>query len=403
MRFLSIIVIIIFTSILSGLFSVFAYQWYLNDKVQPQSTDHENQSENKYVKRKEASIHPGESNFNKAAEIATPTVVHIKSTQEVKRNPSQRSPLEEMLREFYGEQFDTPQQFPPPSSFGSGVIVSKDGYIVTNNHVIQQAKTIEVVLNDNRRYIAEMVGTDPTTDLAVIKIKETQLPYIEFGTSEELKIGDWVVAVGNPFNLNSTVTAGIVSAKGRSINIIRGENRMGIESFIQTDAVVNPGNSGGALVNTDGELVGINTAIASPTGAFAGYAFAVPETIVQKVVNDLSKYGVVQRAYLGVMITDLNADLIKNEKINSNQGVYISDVAPNGAAQKAGLTKGDVIIKIDDIQINTASRLQEIIAMKKPGDKIKLSYLRNNKKQETEATLTNQNGNTTLIDKSQMK
>jgi len=399
MRFLTTFVILFITAILSALFSVFAYQWYLNEKAPAQGTHISNKLPSNQQQNKGQANEPGEPNFNKAAETATPAVVHIKSTQEVTRNQSPRSPLEEMLREFYGDQFDYPQQFPPQSSFGSGVIVSKDGYIVTNNHVIQKADKIEVILNDNRSYIGSIVGTDPTTDLAVIKIKETQLPYIRFGKSEALKIGDWVVAVGNPFNLNSTVTAGIVSAKGRAINIIRGENRMGIESFIQTDAVVNPGNSGGALVNTEGELIGINTAIASPTGAFAGYAFAVPETIVQKVVNDLTKYGVVQRAFLGVMMMDLNADLIKNEKINSIKGVYISDVVPNGAAQKAGLRKGDVITKIDSIEINSASRLQELIAMKKPGDKIKISILRNNKNLDMDATLTNQQGKTTLIDK----
>jgi S1-C subfamily serine protease len=217
---------------------------------------------------------------------------------------------------------------------GSGVIISPDGYIVTNNHVIDRAKEVKVVLNSNKEYIAKVVGVDPTTDLAILKIEGENLPTLAFANSDEVRLGEWVLAVGNPFNLNSTVTAGIISAKGRSINII--DNQSAIEAFIQTDAVVNPGNSGGALINTRGDLIGINTAISTRTGSYEGYSFAVPANIVRKVVDDLTKYGVVQRAYLGVNIADISPELAKEMSISETQGVYISDVTEGGAAADAG-------------------------------------------------------------------
>ncbi|MCS7073317.1 MAG: trypsin-like peptidase domain-containing protein, partial [Bacteroidia bacterium] len=296
--------------------------------------------------------------FRSAAAQATPAVVHIKSTI-TKRNSRSSSPFGDdfnPFREFFGDGFIQPQ---PTDATGSGVILTADGYVATNNHVIENADKIEVILNDNRSYTATLVGTDPSTDLALLKINEKNLPFLKFGDSDKLEIGEWVLAVGNPFNLTSTVTAGIVSAKARSINIL--QDRFKIESFIQTDAAVNPGNSGGALINTKGELVGINTAIATKTGYFSGYSFAVPVNIVRKVMDDLMQYGEVQRGFLGIEIRDVNAELAKEKKLKDVKGVYVGKVNENSAAESAGLKEGDVITKIDEVKVNTASELQEQI------------------------------------------
>jgi S1-C subfamily serine protease len=268
------------------------------------------------------------------------------------------------------------------------VIISPDGYIITNNHVVENAIKIGVTLSNNSEYIADVVGTDPNTDLTLLKIDATDLNFVEFGNSDETRIGEWVLAVGNPFNLTSTVTAGIVSAKARSINILSGRVPYGIESFIQTDAAINPGNSGGALVNLKGELIGINTAIASPTGSFAGYSFAVPATLVSKVVNDLKEFGEVQRAVLGVGILDVNDPLV-GEKLSVNNGVYVSGVNPGSAAEEAGLLKGDIVIKIDETDISNVAELQELVARNRPGDEIKVTYLRNDKEFSVTAQLKN--------------
>jgi Do/DeqQ family serine protease len=289
-----------------------------------------------------------------------------------------------------------PQQKPRiVEGAGSGVIISADGYIVTNNHVIDDSKEIEVVLNDKRTYPAEVIGADPNTDIALIKIKEEKLPAVIFGNSDSLKIGEWVLAVGNPFNLTSTVTAGIVSAKARSINILSGP--MKIESFIQTDAAVNPGNSGGALVNTRGELIGINTAIASQTGSYAGYSFAVPSSIVKKVVADLRQFGHVQRALLGVQIRELDAELAKAKNVKILEGVYVEGVEPNGAAAKANLKQGDVITTINDVKVKTVAELQEQIGRYRPGDKISVVYIRDNKEEKVSVVLKNKMGNTEVV------
>lgn len=347
--------------------------------------------------------------FTLAAEVSTPAVVHITTYQKVsQRSYRGRSQRDEFFRQFfgddyYGQQQPQQQQDTEPkeqkAGSGSGVIMADDGYIVTNNHVISGADKIEVVLNDKRRYEAQLIGTDPTTDLAVLKIEEVNLPFLDYGDSEELKIGEWVVAVGNPFDLTSTVTAGIVSAKARNINILSGKQNFAIESFIQTDAAVNPGNSGGALVNLKGELVGINTAIATPTGTFAGYSFAVPSLLVNKVVDDLIKFGEVQRALLGISIADVSATLKEEKGLESIEGVYVAGVGENSAAEEASLKEGDVILKIGDHEVNSSSELQETVALYRPGNKVKITYKRGSKVKETEVTLKNKMGNTDVVTK----
>ncbi len=289
-------------------------------------------------------------------------------------------------------QQQQPQEAPMREGSGSGVIISNDGYIVTNNHVIDKSKEIEVTLNDKRTFKAKLVGADPNTDIALLKIEAEKLPVILFGNSDSLKIGEWVLAVGNPFNLTSTVTAGIVSAKARNINIIN--SQMKIESFIQTDAAVNPGNSGGALVNTRGELVGINTAIASQTGSYAGYAFAVPVSIVKKVVSDIRQFGFVQRAVLGVSMQEITSEIAKEKNLKTLEGAYVAEVVENSAAQKAGVKKGDVIIKVNDVDIKSSSQLQEQIGRYSPGDKVTLTILRENKELKLNAELKNRQGTT---------
>ncbi len=296
----------------------------------------------------------------------------------------------------------------PQTGYGSGVIISADGYIVTNNHVIDGADEISVTLNDRRNYLAKVIGSDPSTDIALIKIEEKGLNFISFGNSDELKIGEWVLAVGNPLNLTSTVTAGIVSAKGRDIGILRSNNQnriqqgksysnLSIESFIQTDAAVNPGNSGGALVNTRGELVGINTAIISSSGAYSGYSFAVPVSIVKKVVTDIKEYGSVQRAMLGVTINDITPELSKEKKIEVTEGVYIAAVGDRSGAMDAGIKEGDIVIAIDGEKVARAAELQEKVSRHRPGDRVGLTVLRDKKELNFDVTLRNLQGNTAIV------
>jgi Do/DeqQ family serine protease len=273
---------------------------------------------------------------------------------------------------------------------GSGVIISSNGYIVTNNHVVQEADKITITLNDKRTYNAKVIGTNPETDLALLKIDEKNLEYVKFGNSDQLQVGDWVLAVGNPFNLTSTVTAGIISAKARNINIL-GSNSA-IESFLQTDAVVNPGNSGGALVDTKGRLVGINAAIASRTGSYIGYSFAIPVSIVKKVVTDLKEFGSVQRAYIGITIKEVNAELAKKLKLDSIKGVYIGSVLEKGAAYNAGLEAGNVILSFNNTPVNSTSFLLEKIGLQRPGDKVKLKVIQDNKIRNIDVVLTNKYG-----------
>lgn len=299
------------------------------------------------------------NNFTYAAEKSIEAVVHIKS----------KYIEDEYYR--YSHPFFGRGYYNQPTekiASGSGVIISEDGYVVTNKHVINEAEEIEVVLNDKRSYSAKLLGTDPSTDLALLKIEATKLKHLEFSNSDKIKIGEWVLAVGNPFNLNSTVTAGIVSAKARSINILNRRNS--IESFIQTDAAINPGNSGGALVTTRGELVGINTAIQSNTGSYTGYGFAIPSNMVQKIVSDLKNYGEVRRAYIGINIADINQNLSEELKLNGNDGVLVTNILNDGAAKKAGIKKFDVIISINGNKVNSVSQLHEQIIQFNPGDKI---------------------------------
>jgi Do/DeqQ family serine protease len=329
-----------------------------------------------------------------AAERSVHSVVHVKTISSQASNNYSGNPLYDF---FFGPDFPTPRQQPVMGA-GSGVIITKDGYIVTNNHVIEEASNIEVTLNDNRSFEAKLIGTDPATDIALIKIDAQDLPYLEYGNSDELKIGEWVLAVGNPFNLTSTVTAGIVSAKSRNINIIRREQgTLGIESFIQTDAAVNPGNSGGALVNTSGNLVGINTAIASQTGSYTGYSFAVPVSIVKKVVADLMEYGKVQRGVLGVTIRDVNSELAKEMELGITQGAYVVEVIEDSGAEDAGIKKGDVIISVNGEEITKVSELQEKISRYRPGDKVNVTVIRDGKKKEFIVTLRNIYGSTDVV------
>jgi serine protease Do len=325
--------------------------------------------------------------FTQAVGRSINAVVHVK-TKEFRQYAV--NPLYEF---FFGEQ--PREEVVPVLGFGSGVIISDKGYIVTNNHVIERSDEIQVVLNDRREFDAKLIGSDPTTDIALLKIEGDNLEYLNFGDSDQLLLGEWVIAIGNPYNLTSTVTAGIVSAKARNINILQSE--FSIESFIQTDAAVNPGNSGGALINTRGELVGINTAIASRTGAFTGYSFAVPVSIVKKIVDDLMEYGTAQRAILGVTIQDLTAELAREKNIDRIEGVYVNGVRPDGAAKSAGIREGDVIISINDVRVNSASQLQEQVSRYRPNDRVKVILRRHGSLKQFDVVLRNMEGNTEIV------
>lgn len=337
--------------------------------------------------------------FTKASAESVHSVVHVKT--KVVRTTVQSDPFFEF---FYGPGAGRERKQYGEGS-GSGVIVTDDGYIVTNNHVINNASEIEVILNDNTSYKAEIVGTDPSTDIAVLKIEAEQLSPMMFGNSDAVQVGQWVLAVGNPFNLNSTVTAGIVSAKARNINIIGSNDKsvMPIESFIQTDAAVNPGNSGGALVNTNGELVGINTAIASQTGSYAGYAFAVPSRLVNKIMHDLIDYGMVQRAFLGVQISEVNQELVNKYDLPNTKGVYIAGVNENSGAKSAKIEAGQVILKVGSKMVNSPSQLQEEIGKRRPGDKVSLTIRDGSDIKVKEIVLKNNEGNTDLKTKSEVE
>lgn len=342
----------------------------------------------RYTSLNEGSTRP---DFVEVSELVTPTVVHILTLVEQKQ-------MEQIPMDPFGFFRQLPQG--PQSGSGSGVIISSDGYIVTNNHVIDNASKIKVVLNDKRQYDATLIGRDPNTDMALIRIDEKNLPFAVVGNSDEVKVGQWVLAVGNPFNLNSTVTAGIVSAKGRNLNLLRDpsrpESQYSIESFIQTDAAVNPGNSGGALVSSEGKLIGINTAIASTTGQYAGYAFAVPSNLMRKIIDDLLKYGEVQRGFIGVQIQDVTAELADKEGLKDVKGVFVSKFSENSAAQDAGIKEGDVIISIDDVVVNTVSELQEQIGKRSPGNKVKVVVVRNGAEKMFMVTLRNRDGKTSI-------
>lgn len=364
-----------------------------------------------YAAKPETAVAGQPVDLTYAAEKALPAVVHIKYVQNSKTQTVevQDNPFGDFFDPFgfFGNpgQGGTQKrqiQTPKKQATGSGVIISEDGYIVTNNHVVEGADELTVTLNDNSEYSARIIGTDKTTDLALIKINGKNLPTLPIGDSDKLKVGEWVLAVGNPFNLNSTVTAGIVSAKARSL----GAN--GVESFIQTDAAINAGNSGGALVNTQGELVGINAMLYSQTGSYSGYGFAIPTTIMKKVVNDLKQYGEVQRAVLLISGLDVH-NYIDQQKdkgetvdLGTNDGIYVKDVDPDGAGAQAGLKEGDVITKLDDRILTKMSELQEYLANKKPGDKVTITYLRNKKPITKAVTLKNAKGNTEILKQADM-
>ena len=349
-----------------------------------------------------------------AAEKSLPSVVHILSTKnsKVQTVEVQSDPFSDFFSDPFGF-FGNPNQgqggkqkrsvrTPKQQGSGSGVIISSDGYIVTNNHVVADADELTVTLNDNKEYSARIIGTDKTTDLALIKIDGKNLPAITIANSENIKVGEWVLAVGNPFNLTNTVTAGIVSAKGRSLY------QNGVESFIQTDAAINPGNSGGALVNTRGELIGINAMLYSQTGSFSGYGFAIPTSIMNKVVDDLKKYGTVQRAVIGIEGTDVKnyvdgqKDQGKEIDLGTMEGIYVATVSEESAAEEAGLKEGDVITAIDGKDVNKMADLQEYLAKKRPGDKVSITYMRNKKNATKSVTLKNQQGNTQVVKKADL-
>ncbi len=325
---------------------------------------------------------PAGLDFTAIADLATNSVVHIQSSYNAR---------------IKSNGFYQYKQGPSQSS-GSGVIVSDDGYIVTNNHVVEDASEVQVVLNDNRSYAAKVIGTDPTTDLALLKIEVEALPFMAYGDSDEVKVGQWVLAVGNPFNLTSTVTAGIISAKARNIGILRDEtNNIQVESFLQTDAVVNPGNSGGALIDINGRLIGINSAIASPTGSYAGYAFAIPVNLVKKVADDLLEFGVVQRGLLGIRINDVSAELAEQENLSVVQGVYVFEVQEGSGAQEGGIENKDVIIGVDGKEVTNTSELQELVARHRPGDKVEIELLRGDEKMNMLVELHNIGGTTKVV------
>jgi Do/DeqQ family serine protease len=340
--------------------------------------------------------------FTPAASAAIPATVHIKTkaTRTVSNNLPRRSPFEDLFDLDMGDIFGDRSRSLPQMASGSGAIISDDGYIVTNNHVIDGADEITVTLSNRRSFKAKLVGADPSSDLAVLKIDAKGLPFMLYGNSDEVKVGQWVVALGYPLNLEATVTAGIVSAKGRTLEINRRQSSTPVESFLQTDAAVNPGNSGGPLVNTEGKLIGINSAIASPTGSYAGYSFTIPVNIVKKIIADIMKYGTVQRAYLGIQYPreGLTEEQKKESGIPENEsGVYVMDVPKDGAAYAAGIKKGDVITGINDVPVSTGAEMVGQIATYRPGDKITISYRRNGKEYKASVTLRNSTGTVDVV------
>ncbi len=373
------ILIVVLSSLLSALAAVMIYRWVEQPQEviirEPAPATYANMGRDPLDVPLRTFLSSAPTNFTKAAEAVTPAVVNIKTTQS-------------------NSSFDFWGSGAYSTSSGSGVIVSQDGYIVTNNHVIEDGNKIGVTLNDKREFEATLIGTDPSTDLAVLKINGERLPYLRFGNSDSLHVGEWVLAVGNPFNLESTVTAGIVSAKGRSIDILEGQDR--IESFIQTDAAVNPGNSGGALVNTNGELIGINTAIITRSGRYEGYSFAVPSNLVRKVIKDLRDYGIVQRGMLGVFIDKMTTERAEKLGLKAIEGVYITRVSPGSGADDAGIQKGDVIIAINGVKTKTVPEMQEQIGRYRPGNTISVEFIREGKAKIANVVLKNKSNNITL-------
>jgi serine protease Do len=384
----------VFTAFLGGVVALTASHFMQSEPAS--HTDQVRHPETNYKLVSNTGLAGQSADFIMAAEKSVNAVVHIKTVSQQVNNLTY-DPFTELL---FGPQ-RRQQSFEQHGS-GSGVIISNDGYIVTNNHVIAGSDAIEVTLNDKRTYQATVVGADASTDVALIKIaeKSNDLPFLNYGNSDNVKVGEWALAVGNPFNLYSTVTAGIISAKGRN-NILSG-NKRPIESFIQTDAAVNPGNSGGALVNTDGELIGINTAIASNNGSYQGYSFAVPVNIVKKVVSDLVEFGTVQRAYIGVSIQDIDSKFAAEKKISHLKGVYVNGLTEGGSAHEGGVKEGDIITSIQEVPVSSVSELQEQISRYRPGDKISVSLLRNEKEVNLSLTLKSLDNTTKLLTKNEL-
>jgi len=390
-------------AMLGGLLAIGGYKLFENNQLDKMSFE---ESQKVYFANNPTAISSstGNPDFTQASAAVAPAVVHIVTTYEPKSasgRQAQPSPFD-MFQEFFGTPRGRQQQAQPTRASGSGVIISTDGYIVTNNHVVEDASKIEVKLTDKRVFEAKLIGRDPNTDLALLKISSsTPLPIVKLGDSDAVNIGEWVLAVGYPLGLESTVTAGIVSAKGRALNLLGQEQRQqqyfdnpdevpvsaAIESFIQTDAVINRGNSGGALVNSNGELIGINAAIASQTGYYAGYGFAIPVNLVKKIANDFKEFGEVKRGFVGITFTELDPDVAKSLDITEYNGLYVQDVVANGGAEKAGIKKGDIITQIDGRNITASSVLQERVGRMGPGDKVELTYLRDGKTHKTTVTL----------------
>lgn len=406
------LLIVVTVSAATAVLSVIGYDKWMQNKYA--GLQEEGKLPVNYARFFDNNSGPIGADFSDAATSATPAVVHIKTktkSRQVSNNaPRQRNPFSDMFGgDMFDEFFNGPrmQVIPEQQASGSGVIISKDGYIVTNNHVVDGADEINVTLTNKKSYKASIIGTDPSTDLAVIKIDGADFPYLVYGNSDEVKLGQWVLAIGYPLNLDVTVSAGIVSAKARSININQRQSKTPIESFIQTDAAVNPGNSGGALINANGELVGINSAIASPTGYYTGYAYAIPVNIVKKVIADMVKYGSVQRAFIGISyppegISEKQQEQFEKEYGNAwktNEGVFVLGVPEEGAAAAAGIKEKDIITKINGVSTPTGPQLQEQISLYKPGDKVKVSFIRNGKENVVSVTLKNKAGNTDIVKK----
>lgn len=395
--------VIFLAAMIGGLTSVGFYKLISEDDISSNTKTTLQQDDIKLVTY--TNVLPPEMriDFTVAAKMSVNAVVHVKTEYLHENTYYSYDPFQDF---FWGEGMKKHKKYTPAKGSGSGVIISTDGFIVTNRHVINGAEKIVVTLNNKKTYDAEIIGIDASTDLALLKIDESNLSYMPYGNSDEVKVGEWVLAVGNPFNLTSTVTAGIVSAKGRNINILRSDPSSGlsaIESFIQTDAAVNPGNSGGALVSSSGELIGINTAIKSNTGSYTGYSFAIPVNIVKKVVDDLLEYGIVQRGFIGVTIRNINSELAKEKDIDELAGVYVSGIAEGGAAEKAGIETGDVITKIGNADVTNVAELQEQISKFRPGNNILVTLKRSGKEQEFLITLKNKNGNTEIVKKENNK
>lgn len=403
MKFKNILLVVLISSA-----SAMASVWIYNKWIDPQPTGIQESGKLpvNYANFFEGERAIGPADFTAASLAATPAVVHIKTktkARQITNNlPRGRNPFSDLFGDDFEDFFGGPrsQSIPEQRASGSGVIISEDGYIVTNNHVIDGADEINITLNNKKSYKATLVGADPSSDLAVLKIEGSSLPYLVYGNSDDVKLGQWVLAVGYPLTLEVTVTAGIISAKARAIGINSRQSKSPIESFLQTDAAVNPGNSGGALVNPEGQLVGINSAIASPTGSYAGYSYAIPVNIVKKVVNDLMKFGTVQRAFLGIeyapstLTEEQRAELGVKENID---GVYVTNTPAGGAANAAGVRKGDLVTKINGVRVTSGPEMVEQVARYKPGDKISLSYLRTGKEYTVQLTLKNRVGNTDIV------